>query len=221
MGHILVFDASTAVVKELAKKYASLGHDIYFADKNPEKLEEIKQQITEEYGVDAQTLKFDVTEFYNHRKFYESITPAPLGVICAIDFPGDGKRAEKDFLEAKRIIDNNYTGLLAMLNIIANDFEQMSSGFIIFISKTSADEGEPCHYIYKSAKDGIESYVCGLSSRLERANVSVITAITSPETDNPEKFAEKIFSAQGKGKATVYAKNENLLATLAKGLQWK
>ncbi len=221
MGHILVFGAGSDLANELAKKYALMGHDIYFADKNPETLEEIKQFIIDEYGVDSQVLKFDVAEFYNHRKFYESITPAPLGIICTVDHQGDGTRAEKDFLEAKRIIDYNYTGLVAMFNIIANDFEERESGFMVFINKSCNENDEPFHYIYKSAKDGFAGYVAGLNSRLAKSNVSVITAVTGPVVDNPEKFAEKIFSAQGKGITYVSSKNESVLSTLARGLKWK
>ena len=95
MGYILILGAGTETGKILANKYASKGYDLYLADKTTEELETTKESINEEYGVDVQTLKFDVTEFYNHRNLYMSLNPEPGGVICAIDYKGDPKRAQR------------------------------------------------------------------------------------------------------------------------------
>lgn len=222
MANILILGANSDAGKALAKKYASAGYDVYLADKNPEPLNEIAHYVNDEYGIDAHVLKFDPTEFYNHRNFYTALSPEPTGIICAVDYPGDGLRAQKDFLEAKRIMDNNYTGLIALFNIIANDFEERGSGFIIAIGYTPPDKDEQSNYIYKSSKDAFISYVEGLKSRFSKSNISVLTAKKGLVKDDTGKFAEKVFDAQQKGKEAVSSNgNGGGLATMVKGLKWK
>jgi NAD(P)-dependent dehydrogenase (short-subunit alcohol dehydrogenase family) len=43
--------------------------------------------------------------------------------------------------EAQKIIGTNYTGVVSLLNIIANDFEKRKSGFIVGISSVAGDRG--------------------------------------------------------------------------------
>ncbi|OGI00045.1 MAG: hypothetical protein A2Y25_09045 [Candidatus Melainabacteria bacterium GWF2_37_15] len=221
MGYVLVLGANSHIAKALAEKYASYGYDLYLVDKDPENLEETRNRIAEQHGVDVQLLKLDITEFYNHRNFYNSLSPKPFGVISTVDYQGDEIRAHKDFLETKKIIDINYTGLVAMLNIIATDFEECGSGFIIAVSYASNKKEELAHYTYKSAKDGLTSYISGLRNRLDKAGVNVLTVMQGLDVADPEKFAEEILAAQQKDKDIIYSKEAGNLAGLVKGLGWK
>lgn len=221
MGYLLILGANSETAKALAKRYASQGCDLYLADKAPELLEEAKQAIIEEYGVDVQLIKFDVTEFYNHRNLFNSLSPKPFGVICAVDYQGDQIRAQKDFLEAKRIVDINYTGLVSILNIIANNFEEKETGFITAISYAAEKNEEQASYVYASAKVGFNAYIAGLRTRLSPAGVPVLTVMQPSVVNEPEKFAEEIFNAQQKGKDVLYSKEAGNLAALVKGFRWK
>ena len=222
MGYLLVLGASSNIAKALAEKYASYGQDLYLVDTDPDSLEETKYRIAEQHGVDVQLLKLDITEFYNHRNFYYSLSPTPFGVISAVDYLGDENRAQKDFLETKKILDINYTGLVAMLNIIAADFEERESGFIITVSYAADKKEELEHYTYKSAKAGLAAYMSGIRDRLSKVDVDVLTVMQSLDVADPEKFAEDIFAAQQKGKDVIYSKEAvKNLTGLVKGLRWK
>lgn len=221
MGYLLILGANTETAKALAKIYALHGCDLYLADKAPELLEDTRQILIEEHGVDVQLIKFDVTEFYNHRNLFNSLAPRPFGVICAVDYQGDQLRSQKDFLEAKRIVDINYTGLISMLNIIANNFEEKESGFITAISSSSEKINESTNYIYNSAKAGFNAYIAGLRARLSGSGVTVLTVMQPLVVNEPEKYAEEIFNAQQKGKDVLQSKETGNLASLVKGFKWK
>lgn len=221
MGYLLILGANSDMGKALAEKYASNRYDLYLADKDNEGLELVQQSITEQYGVDVQLLKFDVTEFYNHRNFYNSLSSKPFGVICAVDFRGEQERAQKDFLEAKRIIDVNYTGLVSMINIIANDFEDREAGFIVGVGYSGDKKEERANYIYKSAKAAFISYIEGLRERLSASGVVVNTILQGLYVEDVEKQADVIFNAQQKGKDVVGSKEAGNLAALVKGIGWK
>lgn len=210
MEYVLILGTGTDIAGKLAQKYASAGYGVYIADNNVEK-----------YNIDAQIFKLDIPEFYTHRNFYKSLNPAPVGVICAVDHKGDARRAQKDFLEAKRIIDTNYTGLVSFLNHVALDFEEKKKGFIIGLSCYSPKNEEPGLCIYKSAKAGFDSYLRSLSARLAGSRVRVMTAKHPLFMDRHDEFAQNIFTAWQKGKKIVYSAELKSFRAVIEGLGWK
>jgi hypothetical protein len=221
MRYVLILGANSDIAKALIEKYASNGYNLYLASRDMSELEVTKQYITESYNVDVKVFKFDVLEFYNHRAFYNSLNPKPEGVITTVGYLGDQKRAQKDFLEAKKIIDTNYTGVVSILNIVANDFEEKKDGFIIGICPISEDKGKQNFYTYYSSKAGLTSYLSGLKNRLDPSNVHVMTVkpgfvytkmtkeIEIPQklSSTPEKVANDIFKSQQHGRDVIYTKN--------------
>ena len=133
---------------------------------------------------------------------------------------GDQQRAQKDFKEAKKIIDTNYTGIVSIFNIIANVFEKRKSGFIVGISSVAGDRGRKSNYIYGSAKAALTAYLSGLRNRLYGSKVHVMTVkpgfvdtkmtkgMDLPEklTAKPKEVAKDIYIAQQKGKDILYTK---------------
>jgi len=117
-------------------------------------------------------------------------------------------------------MDTNYTGVVSLFNIIANDFEKRKSGFIVGISSVAGDRGRKSNYIYGSAKAAFTAYLSGLRNRLYDAQVHVLTVkpgfvstkmtegMDLPEklTAQPEEVAEDIYKAQQKGKNVLYTK---------------
>lgn len=234
MGYLLILGANSDIAKALAEKYASNGYDIYLSDKNTEDIEETRRHITETYGVNAHVFKFDVLEFYNHRNFYNSLDPKPVGVICTEGYLGDQKRAQKDFLESKKIIDTNYTGLISIINIIAADFEERDDGFIIGLGSVAGETSGKELYTYYSAKEGFLSYLLGLQNRLKKVGVQVLAvkpgfvlAKATRDMEIPEKLtiateelAESIFTAQQKGEHTLFLGDaRNLKSVIAGSFQ--
>jgi len=220
MGYALILGANSDIGKVIAEKYAFEGYNLYLADLNADKLEETKQYIIDMCEVEVHALKFNTLEFYTHRNFYKDLDPKPDGVIIASDYTGDHKRSQKDFLEAKKIIDSNYTGLVSILNIVASDFEQRKEGFIIAIGSIIGEQNQKTLYTYSAAKQGFIMHVEGLKERLKNSNVQVLTArpgfVHTKETKDiqapdqhisiPSDVAEQIFNAQQSRKDSLNGK---------------
>lgn len=220
MSYVLILGANSDLGKVLAEKYAFEGYNLYLADNNVEELEETKQYINEICEIQVQVFKFNVLEFYTHRNFYKSLDPLPDVVITAINYLGDQKRAQKDFLEAKRIIDTNYTGLVSILNIVARSFEERKSGFIVTVGSIAGEQNKNIQYTYSGAKQGLAEFMNGLKQRLSKSNVHVLIAnpgfVHTKETKDmdvadqfitiPGDIADEIFNAQQKGKETIEPK---------------
>jgi decaprenylphospho-beta-D-erythro-pentofuranosid-2-ulose 2-reductase len=165
-------------------------------------------------------LPFDAQDFKTHEDFYADLVVKPQGVVLAFGFMADQQAAQKDFALAKAMIDTNYTGAVSILEIIAADFEQRQSGFIVGISSVAGDRGRMSNYIYGSTKAAFSAYLAGLGHRLIKSNVSVLNVklgfvatkmtadldLPAKLTAQPEQVANSIFNAVQKKKSTIYVK---------------
>jgi decaprenylphospho-beta-D-erythro-pentofuranosid-2-ulose 2-reductase len=220
MSYVLIIGAKSDIAKAIAREYASHGHDLYLAARNVGELETFANDIKIRFERNVKCIELDILNYVSHHNFYESLEEKPLGVISAVGYLGEQDKAQIDFSETQKIIDTNYTGIVNLLNIIANDFEQRKNGFIVAISSVAGDRGRKSNYIYGSAKAALTAYLSGLRNRLYDANVHVLTVkpgfvatkmtegMDLPEklTAKPEDVAKDICKAQQKGKNVLYTK---------------
>ena len=220
MSYVLITGAKSDIAKATAREYAKNGYDLYLAARNSSELEEFAQDITTRTQKSVKLLELDILDYKSHQAFYDNLDEKPLGVNSAIGYLGEQEKAQSDFNEAQQIMDTNYTGVVSLFNIIADDFEKKQSGFMIGISSVAGDRGRKSNYLYGSAKAALTAYLSGLRNRLYDAQVHVMTVkpgfvatkmtedMGLPEklTAQPEEVAEDIYSAQQNSKNVLYTK---------------
>lgn len=220
MSYVLIIGAKSDIAKAVARKYAENGYDLYLAAKQPSELESFANDLNIRTGRNIKCIELDVLNYVLHETFYNSLEEKPLGIISAVGYLGEQEKAENNFDEAQKIIDTNFTGVVSLINIVANDFKKRKSGFIVGISSVSGDRGRKSNYLYGSAKAALTAYLSGLRNRLYDANVHVLTVkpgfvatkmtagMDLPEklTAQPIEVAKDIFQAQQKGKDVLYTK---------------
>ena len=220
MSYILIIGAKSDIAKATAREYAKHGYDLYLAARNVSELEEFANDVTVRTQRAVKILELDILDYKSHQSFYDQLEEKPLGVISAIGYLGEQEKAQSDFEEAQQIMDANYTGVVSLFNIIADDFEKRKSGFMVGISSVAGDRGRKNNYIYGSAKAALTTYLSGLRNRLYDAQVHVLTVkpgfvatkmtegMDLPEklTAQPEEVAEDIYNAQQKNKNVLYTK---------------
>lgn len=220
MSYILIIGAKSDIAKAIAREYAKHGYNLYLAARNSDGLKEFADDITIRTKKIVKLVELDILDYKSHQDFYNSLEEKPLGVISAIGYLGEQKKAQIDFSEAKQIMDTNYTGVVSLFDIIANDFEHRRSGFMVGISSVAGDRGRKSNYTYGSAKAALTAYLSGLRSRLYDAQVHVMTVkpgfvatkmtkdMDLPEklTAQPREVAEDIYNAWQKGKSVLYTK---------------
>lgn len=220
MKYILIIGAGSDIARPLAYLYAKSGYGIFFASRNIEKLQRDANDIKLRFNVEALAFHFDATITESHQEFYNSLPTKPFGVICLAGVLGEQKKSEHNYLDAKNVIDTNYSGLVSILHIIAADLEQRKEGFIVGVSSVAGEKGRKSNYVYASAKAGFTTFLSGLRNRLYTSRVQVLTVhpgfirtkmIEGRETPGiitatPEEVAQDIFSAQLSGKDFIYTK---------------
>jgi len=220
MSYVLIIGAKSDIAKATAREYAKNGYDLYLAARNVSELEEFAQDVITRTQKEVKLVELDILDYKSHQAFYDNLDEKPLGVISAVGYLGDQEKAQSDFAEAQKIMDTNYTGVVSLFNIIADDFEKRKSGFIVGISSVAGDRGRKSNYIYGSAKAALTAYLSGLRNRLYDAQVHVLTVkpgfvatkmtedMDLPEklTAQPDEVASDIYNAQKNGKNVLYTK---------------
>ena len=220
MSYVLIIGAKSDIAKATAREYAKHGYDLYLVARKSSELEEFARDVITRTQRTVNLIELDILDYKSHQSFYNQLEEKPLGVISAIGYLGEQEKAQSDFEEAQQIMDTNYTGVVSLFNIIADDFEKRRSGFIIGISSVAGDRGRKSNYIYGSAKAALSTYLSGLRNRLYDAQVHVLTvkpgfvatkmteSMDLPEklTAQPEAVANDIYMAQQKNKNVLYTK---------------
>jgi short-subunit dehydrogenase len=220
MARILITGAKSDIARAVAREYARQGYDLYLAARDKDSLREFAADITLRTGRNCTIHELDILDFASHQAFYDNLGEPPDVVLVAVGYLGNQKRAESDFDEARRIMDTNFTGIVSLLNIVANDFERRRHGVITGISSVAGERGRKANYIYGAAKAGLTAYLSGLRNRLYSSGVHVITVkpgfVKTKMTEGmelpakllatPGEVASAIYRAQQKKQDIVYVK---------------
>lgn len=220
MSYVLIIGAKSDIAKSLARKYSENGYDIILAARKSSELEDFANDLTVRTQRTAKCVDLDILDFESHQAFYDALEEKPLGVLSVVGYLGDQDTAASDFVEAKKILDTNYTGVVSLLNIVADDFEKRKSGFIVGVSSVAGDRGRKANYLYGSAKAALTAYLSGLRNRLSESSVHVMTVkpgfvdtkmtagMDLPEklTAQPDEVADAIYASQQKNRNEIYTK---------------
>lgn len=219
--NLLILGANSDVAYAVAKTFANHKKaDICLASRDMKLLEKKAQDLKIRYGIKTTCLYFDAMDFESHLQFYQSLDPKPDGVVYAAGYMPDQETAQKDFNEAKKIVEINFSGAAAILEIVADDFQRRGHGFIIGISSVAGERGRQSNYIYGASKAAFTVYLSGLRNRLFKRNVQVLTVlpgfINTKMTESmnlpglltahPDEVAEDIYKALRKNRDVLYTK---------------
>ena len=219
MKQVLILGAKSDMAKATAEFYAKNGWDLNLAGRNViTELSSFSDRLKDDYGSEINLYDLDILDFQSHTKFFKSFQQKPDGIICFIGLLGDQQKSEMDFNETKTVIDSNFTGIVSVLNIFANYFEEKEDGFIVAVSSVAGDRGRKNNYTYGSAKAALTTYLSGLRNRLASKDVHVMTVIPGfvqtkmtknldlPNliTVSPNYVGKKIFKMQQRRADQIY-----------------
>lgn len=221
MPTVLILGANAGIGRALAVEYARHGYDLILTGRDREELEAVAADISLRHRVQARAEKVDVVDFDAlETALAACVTPAGgalEGAILCTGYLGDAEAAKKDLIEARRILDTNFTGTALALNVLANHFEKKGKGFLCALSSVAGDRGRQSNYLYGSAKGGLTTFLQGLRNRLYHSGVHVITVKPGfvdtrmvfgkpklPLVASPERVAHDIYEAVRKRKNVVY-----------------
>jgi decaprenylphospho-beta-D-erythro-pentofuranosid-2-ulose 2-reductase len=223
MEKVLILGATSGIARALGRVLAERQVELVLAGRRLSDLERDAADLGIRGGTRARAIAFEALDFDGHAAFYrraQDLAGGPFdGVVLAYGYMTDQDVTEKDFAEARRTVDVNFTSALSILNVVANDMEERRSGWIAAISSVAGDRGRQSNYTYGASKAGLSAYLGGLRNRLHASGVHVLevkpgfvdTPMTqglldpnSPLVASPETVARAIDRAIRARKNVVY-----------------
>ena len=219
--NVLILGGNSDVAHAVALKFAATANaDITLASRNMELLEKKAKDIEIRCNKCIQTVAFDAADLKSHAPFYRQIDPKPDVVVTAFGYLGDQDKAQSDSVEARRIIETNFSSAVSILEIAAADLEARGKGTIIGLGSVAGLRGRKSNYIYGAAKGALGIYLSGLRNRLSKSGVHVITVLPGfidtkmtagmglPAllTATPQQVADDIYRAYQQSKNTIYTR---------------
>ena len=218
MPLMLILGATSEIARACALRFAQDGWDLCLAGRRMDALQALAQELYAKTGRTVDCIKFNALDSSAHAELWASIKGRTDAVLCAVGLLGDQTAARHDIDAADRILRTNFTGLVPLLSMAADTFEQRQRGLIIGISSVAGDRGRGSNYLYGSAKAGFTAFLSGLRARLAPNGVHVLTVkpglVASPMLEgrdlprclivSPETTARDIANAVRKGRYTLY-----------------
>lgn len=179
MPSVLILGATSGIGKAVAAEFARRGKSLVLAARDRQELDAVVSDLALRHGVPARAIEFDALDEASRERTlqqaWELCGESCAGVVTSIGYLGSPKRAERDWIEARRVLDVNFTAHVALLQWLAQQLTAQGSGYICVISSVAGDRGRQSNALYCAAKGGLNVYLQALRNRLYHAGIRVIT----------------------------------------------
>jgi decaprenylphospho-beta-D-erythro-pentofuranosid-2-ulose 2-reductase len=173
---VLIIGATSTIAVEVARLYAGRGASLLLTARNPTRLEAVGDDLRVRGAAGVETQVLDVLQREGHAATVKRAFAGRLDVaLLAHGELPDQQRCEVDPSEAARALEVNLVATVALLTLLAREFEAQGSGTIAVITSVAGDRGRRSNYVYGAAKAGISVFLQGLRQRLHATGVRVVT----------------------------------------------
>lgn len=217
---VLILGAASDIGMAIAEKFSSNGYPIQLAAREIERLKPLQLDLQIRHNIACSLYEFDATNFSTHIGFWSSLETKPGIVVSVIGYMNDNEKVIVSQQETIKTINSNYSGIVSILNIIAEYYASQKEGVIAGISSVAGMRGRQSNYIYGSAKAGFTAYLSGLRNKMYHSKVHVLTvlpgfvytkmteALNLPKllTAQPADVANSVYKGVIKKKNTIFVK---------------
>lgn len=179
MASVLILGATSGIGKAVAAEFARHGKSLVLAARDRSELEAVTTDLSLRYGVATCAIELDALDSAGREqslhRAWQSCGESCEGAVMSIGYLGSPSRAEREWAEAKQVLDVNFTAHIALLQWLARQFASQGSGYICVVSSVAGDRGRQSNALYCAAKGGLNIYLQALRNRMHHQGVRVLT----------------------------------------------
>jgi short-subunit dehydrogenase len=194
---VVITGASSGIGAALAHEFASRGYNIALCARRIEKLESLKNILSEKYSnITVMTSALDVNDLDTVPTVLSEIKSS-LGnldiVIANAGITGVRRTGSGDLSIDKSILQTNLFGAIATVDAAVAIFREQGFGQIVGMSSFSAFRGIPGSAAYSASKAALTNYLQAVGTELYRKKDIKVTVIhpgfiRTEIDDNIDKF---------------------------------
>ncbi|MEO5903561.1 MAG: SDR family oxidoreductase [Gemmatimonadaceae bacterium] len=206
----LVTGASSGIGLELAKQFASHGHDLVITSRHRDRLEAVAGTIEGKFGGKVTVIPDDLTDPAAPRRLFDAIRAENIDVHFLVNNAGfglGGEFADTDITRELELIQINITALTHLTKLFLPAMLKRKSGRILNVASTAAFQPGPLMAVYYASKAYVLSFSEALDEELRNSGVSVTCLCPGPTDTN---FAETAMVGNSKLFAKVAAKADHV-----------
>ncbi len=226
----LITGATSGIGLATAKRFAKKGFDLVITGRRQHRLEEIKQNIENKYGVNVEMIEFDVQNKEQVDKAIKTLKSKKLSVDLLINNAGLAKGLapfhESSVEHWETMIDTNVKGLLYVTRAIAPLMVKQGKGHIINIGSIAGREVYPKGAVYCATKHAVDAITKSLRMDLMPHGIKVSsvspghveTEFSIVRFDGDNKKADNMYKGFEPLKADDVARTVLFIATQPAGV---
>ncbi len=176
---VLVTGASSGIGRDLAREFAKRKFDVVLVARNIERLEELKQELVNEYKVNAEYLSMDLSKRENCIDLHSKVKDVDILVNNAGlgDF---GEFSETELTKDFSIIDTNITSVHVLTKLYLKDMKEKNEGRILNVASIAGFMPGPLMATYYASKNYVVRLSEAIREELNKAKSNVKISVLCP-----------------------------------------
>lgn len=213
----LITGASGGIGYELAKVFANNDHDLVLVARSEDKLQEIAEELREDYGVSASVVSKDLAVPGAPDEVYEEVRDEGIEVDGLVNNAGIGTYGafhETELEEELTLVKLNVLAVTHLTKLFLEDMVREGGGKILNVASSAAFQPGPLMATYYASKAYVLSFSEAIAEELRGTGVSVTVLCPGPVDTGFQERAEM----QESGIAKNLASPEGVAEAGYKGL---
>lgn len=172
----LITDTSNGIGLELAKIHAKQGGDVVLVARSEDKLAQLAQELTTEYGVKTWVIAQDLSAPNAAQAIFAETEAQGITVDILINnagFGGHGRFFERDFAKEQQMIQVNITTLTELSHFYLKGMVERRRGKILNVSSTAGFLPGPLQAVYYATKAYVTSFSQAITEEVAEFGVTV------------------------------------------------
>lgn len=185
----VVTGATTGIGRAISEQLAQQGINLVTVARNPDRLDELKQEFEERFGVQVQSLSLDLSNQAASNRLAEQTAGLDVGLLVAnAGIENNGSFLEIDASDESRLLALNVASPMLLSQLFAKRFAKRGNGGILLVSSLFGYQGVPFVANYSASKAYILSLGEALNVELKPLGIDVTVLspgmTRTPMTDN-------------------------------------
>jgi uncharacterized protein len=191
---IVITGASSGIGKEVAIQSAKRGGRLVLLARSLDKLQQLRDNLTNQFGVDVFVYKLDVSDTEQVEKVFVDIHAQVGEVDILVNNAGFGTFKEvldTELEETKAMFAVNVVGLMACTKGVLPHMKRRKEGHIINIASQAGKIATPKSTLYSATKFAVLGYSNALRLELMEDHIYVTTVNPGPIETNFFNIADE------------------------------
>ncbi|MCM3586421.1 SDR family oxidoreductase [Mesobacillus maritimus] len=192
--NIVITGASGGIGAEMARLSAQSGANLVLLARSVDKLEQLKKELENEFGVHVVVKSLDVADTEAVQRVFKEVLSEITHVDILVNNAGFGvfrHAHEADLAEVKSMFEVNVIGLVACTSMVLPSMKGRKSGHIINIASQAGKIATPKSSVYSATKHAVLGYTNSLRMEVSDEGIYVTSVNPGPIETNFFEIADK------------------------------